>query len=325
MEEHENHDPFASWHEVVFYHRSLLADGARNEPFFKALKRTITSRSRVLDIGTGSGIWAIVAAKLGARRVTAIEGNLALVPIIRGHLKGNGVDEKVELIAGKSWETDLKDRYDIIISETIGNQGFEESIINTMIDARKRFLARGGVLIPQVVTLMAAPCFIPPDGGSLPQMPLNFKYLTDLSRNMTYRLSDRKDIQFLAKPAELLSVDLTSIKAEPDYAGMSAKWNLAELSSANAIVTWARSTLMKGIKLDTWSCLSWASVVYPFESIGSGKGKLQFELNLNNKQHHWTVKTHSGGRLVSRSYSPMFGLMKLNFDSQNGSVAAASK
>ena len=325
MEAHENHDPFASWHEVVFYHRSLLADGARNQPFLKALKRTVTKRSRVLDIGTGSGIWAIVAAKLGARRVTAIEGNIALVPIIRGHLKENGVEDKVELIAGKSWETELNDRYDIIISETIGNQGFEESIINTMIDARKRFLARGGVLIPEIVTLMAAPCYIPPDGGSMPQMPLSFKYLNDLSRNMTYRLTDRKNIQFLAKPAELLTVDLNSVKSEPDYAGLSATWTLADLSSANAVVTWARSSLMKGIKLDTWNCPSWASVVYPFESIGSGKGKLYFELNLNNKQHHWTVKAQSGGDLISRSYSPMFGLMKLKFDSQNVSAAGEIK
>ncbi|MBI3099863.1 MAG: 50S ribosomal protein L11 methyltransferase [Planctomycetes bacterium] len=64
-------------------HRTMLADPVRNRAFFEALRRSVTSRSRVLDVGAGTGIWAIAAARLGARRVVAIEKERLLIPLIR--------------------------------------------------------------------------------------------------------------------------------------------------------------------------------------------------------------------------------------------------
>ena len=54
----------------IEYHRTLIADRVRLEAFHEALKRLITpGKTTVADIGTGSGVLAIMAAKLGARRV----------------------------------------------------------------------------------------------------------------------------------------------------------------------------------------------------------------------------------------------------------------
>src|SRR5215212_7132811 len=71
--------------QALLYHQYLLRDEVRNKLFYEALRRTVMSESRVLDIGSGSGVWAIAAAKLGAKSVTAIETNDTMIPMIMAH------------------------------------------------------------------------------------------------------------------------------------------------------------------------------------------------------------------------------------------------
>src|SRR5262249_31393568 len=72
-----NPGPFFSHqaYELLKSHESMLADVRRNRAFHRALKSCVRSDTCVLDIGSGTGLWAIAAAKLGARRVVAIERN----------------------------------------------------------------------------------------------------------------------------------------------------------------------------------------------------------------------------------------------------------
>jgi 2-polyprenyl-3-methyl-5-hydroxy-6-metoxy-1,4-benzoquinol methylase len=53
-------------------HEKLLSDANRNRLFYQALEKNVTSESSVLDIGSGTGVWAIAAARMGAQRVVAI-------------------------------------------------------------------------------------------------------------------------------------------------------------------------------------------------------------------------------------------------------------
>jgi hypothetical protein len=59
--------------ELLGDHESLLGDRLRNQAFHRALKQYVTPDTCVLDIGSGTGLWAIVAARLGAKKVVAIE------------------------------------------------------------------------------------------------------------------------------------------------------------------------------------------------------------------------------------------------------------
>ena len=303
----------ADWQSSLLYHRSLLGDEMRNERLLSAVKRVVTSKTRFLDIGTGSGIWAIVAAKLGAKTVTAVEANETMIPVIYGHLRENNVQDRVNVVYGRSWDVELPHRYDVILSETIGNQGFDESIVRTMIDARKRFIARGGVMMPRSVSLMASLAHIKNDKKLPVNVPISANYLTQVCRNSILRVTDRQQFKLLGKPAELISADLTSIKSEPDFDNLTAVWKLDDISRANAVITWARADLVDKIKLDTWESLSWTPIVYQFEPFKVGKGQINFELNLGAKLHHWSVRLVSSN-LPPRYYSPMFGFSKLSFD-----------
>ncbi len=58
---------------TLSFHQVLLADTRRNRAFHRALAARVRPGHSVLDIGAGSGIWSVVAARLGARRVVALE------------------------------------------------------------------------------------------------------------------------------------------------------------------------------------------------------------------------------------------------------------
>jgi protein arginine N-methyltransferase 1 len=291
----------------------LLRDELRNKLFYEALRRTVTSRTRVLDIGSGSGIWAIASAKLGAKKVTAIESDPAMLPVIMAHASENGVADRVKVVYGSSPDIDLKDKYDIIISETIGNQAFDENIISTMVDARERFLAPGGVMIPQKVALRGVPAHLPSETETPAGVPVTTNYLTNLTLNLSKTLVSKDRLELLATPARLIEVDLRECDARPNLNNLVAEWNLQDVSRANVVALLAESELVDGVNLDTFLTLSWMPVVCPFRPLGNGRGRLYFELSVGDKLYHWTVRTGDG---AAQAYTPIFAYTKIKLDSQ---------
>ena len=90
----------------------------------------------VVDIGTGTVVLAVAAAKAGARKVYAIEQRrLALTA--KEIFKANGVEHIVELIQGWSTDISLPEKAHVIITETIGNRIFDENILRIVEDAKK--------------------------------------------------------------------------------------------------------------------------------------------------------------------------------------------
>src|SRR5688572_7230772 len=85
---------------LLHYHDILLRDRVRNAAFARALTAQVRPGDRVLDIGSGSGVWAVMAARLGARKVVAIEREPMLRPVIEGLVAENGVAAQVDVLSG---------------------------------------------------------------------------------------------------------------------------------------------------------------------------------------------------------------------------------
>ncbi len=64
------------------------------------LEETLSDGMRVMDVGTGSGILAIAAARLGARNVLAVDIDPDAVKVARENVSHNGVDDRVRVIQG---------------------------------------------------------------------------------------------------------------------------------------------------------------------------------------------------------------------------------
>jgi protein arginine N-methyltransferase 1 len=126
----------------------MIADDVRMDAFARALKHAVRPGSVVADIGTGTGIFALLACRFGARRVFAIEPNDA-IQVAREIAAANGCADRIEFFQACSTDVTLPERADVIVSDIGGALPWHERHIHAIVDARERLLARGGVLIPR--------------------------------------------------------------------------------------------------------------------------------------------------------------------------------
>lgn len=284
--------------ELLRIHELLLQDQTRNEAFRTALERTVRPGCSVLDIGAGSGVWAMTAAKLGAGRVVAIEREPLLVPLIEETARANGVS--VEVICGDSRSVTLPPTFDVIVSETVGHLVFDEEVVPVLLDARSRFLAPGGTLIPGHVRLMVAgACLKQPD---LPAgIEGDFGHLAALLRHVPLAVTDKARITFLTEPAELAHVDFTTATGEPDVSTLKAVWRNQDLRGLNAFVVWAELGLAPGLTLRTLETSSWSVTAYRIAPFAETSGNLAFELTLSHSENAWTASL--AGTPVARKHA----------------------
>lgn len=297
-------------YELLHIHELLLRDSARNRAFHDALKAAITPGCAVLDIGSGSGIWAITAAKLGAGKVTAIEREPLLIGLIQALARDNGVADRVEVVQGDSRTVQLAREFDIVVSETVGHVIFDEEIVPIMLDARARFLKPGGRLIPESVALMVAGARL--DRPTLPaSVPGNFSRFDSLTHHAPLAFTDKRPVTLLTPPAELIALDFARLAAEPDVSRLSARWPAQAAKQINCFIVWAEAVLTPGVKLSTMDTPSWSATVYRTHLFDAESGTLEFHLSLSHSTNEWTASLdHRRGR-ESQTHSPAIAATEL--------------
>lgn len=134
---------------------SMFADRVRMDAYAKAIERSVRSGDTVLDLGCGPGIFALMACRAGALRVYAIDVN-GVVEFGRHLATVNGFSDRIHFLCGDSRQICLPERVDVIISDLRGVLPLFSQSIGTLEDARNRFLAEGGRLLPQRDTLICA-------------------------------------------------------------------------------------------------------------------------------------------------------------------------
>jgi len=139
----------------VHSYGEMITDAVRMGAFEEALRRVLSPGKTVLDIGTGTGIFALLACQMGARRVYAIEPDSA-IQVAREVVGANGCADRVTFYQALSTQVELPEPADIIISDLHGVLPLFQHHIPSIADARQRLLKPGGALIPQRETLWAA-------------------------------------------------------------------------------------------------------------------------------------------------------------------------
>ena len=138
----------------------MIADRVRMDAYAGALRRKVHPGSVVLDIGTGTGILALLACQCGARRVYAIEPG-DCIQVAREVAAANHCADRLVFIQDVSSRVTLPERADVIVSDLHGALPLFESHLPAIVDARQRLLAPGGALIPRQDTLWAVPVSAP--------------------------------------------------------------------------------------------------------------------------------------------------------------------
>jgi len=148
--------PSETWDSQFGLHRAFLNDRVRNDAFERAIKQYVKPGSHVLDLGSGSGIWACVAARAGAKRVVAIEYS-DLAAVARRTVKRNNLEGVVEVIQADIRKVELPHEFDVIIHELVGGLVWEEDMVELTHHAREHYMKPGGVLMPGAVRVYLCP------------------------------------------------------------------------------------------------------------------------------------------------------------------------
>jgi len=296
-------------HQLLKTHETLLRDAVRNRAFYSALEQCVTADSHVLDIGAGVGIWAVTAAKLGAKRVVAIDMDELLVGLTRKLAVEHGVSDRVEVIWGNSFGVHLEREFDIVVSETIGYLGYDEAIVEIMADARERFLKPGGVFIPETVSLHAAAAKLNVRTEAVPVgVPIDLAELMRINLNSPRVLKRKEDATVLTEARCLVSTDLYTGTVRPNLNGLKASWETRE--KVDCFLVWVESRLCDGVVLDTRETSSWFPNVYRVEPSG-GHWQVDLTLSLTAESNYWTVEFSGEGETVARSYSPEYAAVEM--------------
>lgn len=131
-------------------HEEMLKDQVRTRTYQMAIlnNKHLFEGKIVLDVGCGTGILSMFAVQAGAAHVYGVDCS-GIIESARRIVRDNGMEDKITLIKGKIEEIDLpiKD-VDIIVSEWMGYFLLYESMLNTVLYARDKWLKPGGVIFP---------------------------------------------------------------------------------------------------------------------------------------------------------------------------------
>ena len=139
---------------VLDYGR-MAGDRVRMGAYSRAISRVVKPGAVVLDIGAGTGIFSLLAARAGARRVHAVDLNPAVL-LLEPIAAENGLSDRITIHHKSSYDLVLDEKVDVVIADLRGSSPLYGDNTGAMRDAHARLLKPGGVLLPARDRLMVA-------------------------------------------------------------------------------------------------------------------------------------------------------------------------
>lgn len=237
-------------------HRVMVRDEVRTNAFQKAIDATVKPGDVVLDVGAGSGVLSLFAAKAGAARVYAIERSREAAAMARHLVHANGFDAIVTVIEGDVRQVAPPEQVDVIVSEWMGAIGIDENMYGSVLFARDHWLKPDGRIIPASVTAMAAPVAIAQrvDAAFFAGRPygLDLSALGEPVLNELLLLRRRVEMADLATAARPLWTN-TARTDTPSVVRETARAELAFKAKGDAFATalalWFTADLGEGVTL----------------------------------------------------------------------------
>ena len=238
-------------------HRTMICDRVRTDAFRHAIESVVRPGDVVLDVGAGTGILSLFAARAGAARVYAVERTTVAV-LARELAAGNGVAEIVRVIQGDIADVELPERVDVIVSEWLGGFGVDEGMLVPVIEARDRWLKPGGTMIPRSVTAwtgLVHDRHLGDTVGFLGGNPYGLRLdgLVDMTVNeIIYSGSSRHlaEDDLRSEPGRLWTTETELIPIEQALAPHAAETQLhVRGGTANALALWFSADVAAGTSL----------------------------------------------------------------------------
>jgi len=145
---------------VPLWHIPMMNEPERNQAFYDGLQSAVTPQKTVFEIGTGSGLLAMMAAKLGAKKVYTCEAVSLIADTATKIIERNGYQDRVTVLAKPSHDVcigqDLPAKADILVHEIFSSELLGEHVLQAIEDAKARLLQPGGQILPSAASIMIA-------------------------------------------------------------------------------------------------------------------------------------------------------------------------
>lgn len=256
-------------YEFPSVHAGMLFDRERVAKYRDAIFKAVQPGDIVADIGTGTGLLAFFSLQAGAKRVHAIERSAA-IRWARRLARDNGFADSIVFHQDDSRDVEIGERVDVIVSELIGHIAFEEGMVESLVDARRRFLRQGGSVLPLKVALRAAlvseqqvyrqciDCWGTIHG-------INYSQLRDEAVNACY-LTSFRDRDLLSNPTTFFSVDFDK-PVRKQVLGGTRSFETCRSGKLNGVALWFDAELVPGIGLSSgpWTETHWQQCFVPID------------------------------------------------------------
>lgn len=146
-----NESNFAS----VSHHEEMLSDRQRVNAYHRGIHNAVSPGDVVLDLGTGIGLLAFMASRAGASKVYAVEHS-DFIEVAREIARLNGITN-IEFVQANSREFTPPEKIDVVVHEQMGDELFNENMLENLLDLRNRVLAPGGRILPARFRLFIEP------------------------------------------------------------------------------------------------------------------------------------------------------------------------
>jgi hypothetical protein len=232
----------------------MLMDRVRVDQYAAAIAKVVKPGDVVLDIGSGNGLLALLAARAGARKVYAVERSEA-TRFVNAHAAENGIAGVIEVVHGDmGTDTEviaaaLKEKANVVVGELLGNFGPDEGQ-QTSYRAAVPFVRPDATYIPSRCKLLFAPThvdYVEPFAIAMKDVQgLHFDFLvSEMRKRPIYRRVGPDDV---CGP-ELVGWDDTTI-AEPP-AEIVVTISITKDALVQAIISNFDATLADGTQLST--------------------------------------------------------------------------
>lgn len=237
--------------EAPLWHFALVQDEWRNAGYGAALQAAVRPGMAVFEIGTGTGLLAMLAVRAGASHVYTCERRPGVAEAAREIVARNGMADRITVIARDAREVelgvDLPERADLFLAELVDGALLGEGVLALTQLARRRFLKEGAPLLPHRISAWG--CLA--TRGSGPAYRLGTSMGFDLSPfnrfspSVLYETAGGEES--LSEPVELLSFDLTRDECPPphDLELVATRDGVAE-----GLLRWLRLDFGEGVALE---------------------------------------------------------------------------
>jgi protein-L-isoaspartate O-methyltransferase len=246
-----------SWsYDSMYIHRAMLLDRVRNEAFQRAIADAVRPGDAVLDVGTGTGILSLLAARADAGLVFAVE-KTSIARMARRMVTHNGLAHRVRVVEGDIEAVWLPAKVDVIVSEWLGTIGVDENLLYPVLVARDRWLKPGGRMLPCRVTACMAPIAhreLDTDMTYLRGRPLDVD-LEPIAEASSHEVMWPQGAiaasELLAPPQAMWTTDLARYPAASARLPFRAalRFTLASSGKLNAMAAWFHAEFGNGVVL----------------------------------------------------------------------------